>query len=79
MVQETLRTQARQGQLPVPLLQMFFHYAYGKPREQQADDQAFVDALLMVVLKHASTDSAKKEIREVLEAHTGGTTLRAVA
>jgi hypothetical protein len=58
---------------------MFFHYAYGKPREQQTDEQAFVEALLMVVLKHASTDSAKKEVREVLDAHARGTTLRAVA
>jgi hypothetical protein len=78
-VQKTMRTQARAGEMPVPLLQMFFHYAYGRPREQQLDDQAFIEDLLAVVLKHAGTSEARKEIREVLEAHTGGTRLHAVA
>jgi hypothetical protein len=77
--QANLRQRATRGELAPGLEAMFYHYAYGRPPEQQADEQAFVEALLMVVLKHASTDSAKKEIREVLEAHTGGATLRAVA
>lgn len=79
VVQEHLREQARAGDMPVPLLQMFFHYAYGRPREQQMDDQAFLEDLLTVVGQHASTPEARKAIRAVIEAHTGATRLHAVA
>jgi hypothetical protein len=78
-VQETMRVQARAGEMPVPLLQMFFHYAYGRPREQQPDDQAFVEDLLAVVAKHADSREARQEIRAVIEAHAGGARLRVVA
>ena len=78
-VQQRLHQQARDGLLPVPVLQMLFYYAYGRPREQQPDDQAFVADLLGVVLKHAGTYEARQEIRAVIEAHAGGHSIRAVA
>jgi hypothetical protein len=58
---------------------MLFHYAYGKPREQQVDDQAFIEDLLAVVLRHATTPDIQKEIRDIIEAHTGAARLRVVA
>jgi hypothetical protein len=78
-VQEKMRQQAREGALPVPLVQMLFAYAYGKPREQQRDDQAFLDDLVAIVLKHATTDTAKEDIRAVIEAHTHPPGLRVVS
>lgn len=78
-VQERMLDQARKGTLPVPLFQLFFHYAYGKPKEQQTDDQVFMQSLLAVVLKHVGSADARREIREVIEAHTGADSLRIVA
>lgn len=77
--QANLRTRAETGTLAPGMEAMLFHYAYGKPREQHVDDQVFMEDLLAVVLKHASTADVQKEIREVIEAHTGGYRLRAVA
>lgn len=80
IVQELLRTQAREGSLSVPMFQMLFHYAYGKPQEASRDDQVFMEDLLAVVLKHAGTHEARQEIRAVLEAHEfGAARLSAVA
>jgi hypothetical protein len=77
--QAKLFQRATEGSLPPGMEAMLFHYAYGRPREQQPNDQAFMEDLVAVVLKHASTHEARREIREVLEAHTGGTRLSAVA
>jgi hypothetical protein len=78
-VQALFLKQARDGSLPVPLYQMMFYYAYGRPREQHTDEQAFTQDLLAVVLKHVGSAEAKQEIKAVIEAHTGGAILRAVA
>jgi hypothetical protein len=79
-VRALLLTQARDGSLPAPMYQMFFHYAYGKPIEQRnPDDQAFMESLLAVVLKHGDTPEVRREVSALIEAHAGGHRLRAVA
>lgn len=79
-VQDRLLDQARQGMLPVPLVQMFFHYAYGKPTDQQTDDHALMADLLSVVLKYVDSREGQQEIHGILEKHAAGPPgLRAVA
>jgi hypothetical protein len=79
-VRKSLEDKLKQGSLPPVLVQMLFAYAYGKPREQQRDDQVFMEDLLGVVLKHVGTAAARHEIQQVLEAHHAGATgLRSVA
>jgi hypothetical protein len=73
-VRKQMMEQLRQGTLPPVLVTMLFAYAYGKPREQQRDDEAFLQELLSVVLKHVGTADARQEIRAVIEAHHTGTT-----
>jgi hypothetical protein len=77
--QKHLLARAQSGELAPPVEAMLFHYAYGKPTEPAKDDQRFLEELLAVVLKHAGSHEARQEIRAVIEAHTGGAGLRAVA
>lgn len=78
--QANLILRAKQGDLAPGMEAMLFHYAYGKPAEQRnPDDQAFMESLLAVVLKHVDTREARQEIRAIIEAHTGTAGLRAVA
>ena len=77
--QASFRQRAHDGTLPAGVETMLYAYAYGRPREQQPDDQVFVENLLTVVLKHAASPEARQEIRAVLEAHAGPTRLSIVA
>jgi hypothetical protein len=77
--QTRLVQRAKQGSLAPGMETMFFHYAYGKPREHPSDDQAFLEDLFTVVLKHAGTAEAQQEIRDVIEAHTRPARLSIVA
>jgi hypothetical protein len=77
--QANFRERAHGGSLAPALETMLYHYAYGRPRDQQPDDQAFVEQLMTVVLKHAGSPQAQQEIREVLEAHASPARLSAVA
>lgn len=75
-----LETRLEQGTLASGVETLLYHYAYGKPVEPARDDQAFIESLLAVVLKHVGSREAREEIRAVIEAHTtGGPGLRAVA
>lgn len=79
-VQALLLAQARKGTLPAPLYQLFFHYAYGRPREQQVDDHALMADLVGAVLQHVDSREGRAEIRAILEKHAAGPPgLRAVA
>jgi hypothetical protein len=79
-VQDRMRTQAREGTMPVPLYQMFYAYAYGRPVEQSRDNALFMHDLLTVVLKYAATEEAQREIEAVIQSHAaGGHRLRVVA
>lgn len=81
-VQAQIVLQARAGELPPPVLTMLFHYAYGKPRDNRddmVDNLAFVQSLLAVVMKHATTGDAQREVHEVIQAHLGANRLRTVA
>jgi hypothetical protein len=53
-VQATIADQAIRGELPTPLLQMLFYYAYGKPIEhKQLDIHQRVDVRVTSTLSQA--------------------------
>jgi hypothetical protein len=53
-VQSTIADQAIRGELPTPLLQMLFFYAYGKPVEhKQVDIHQRVDVRVTATLSQA--------------------------
>lgn len=77
--QRNLRQRAVDGVLAPGLETMLFYYHFGRPAEQERDNEAFMAALVEVVQKHASTREAREEIRAVIETHTGRDRIRVVA
>jgi hypothetical protein len=77
-VQAVILRQARTGVLPAPVLQMLFHYAYGKPVEIRPDDEAFMHDLLTVVFHYVESREGQQAIRAVIDAHAGQDRLRLV-
>jgi hypothetical protein len=77
--QARLKARALEGSLSPALEAMLWHYLYGRPREQaRPEDQAFVEDLLSVVLKHVTSDTARSEVRDVISRHSRGAGLRVV-
>ena len=71
---------AHAGTLAPGMESMLWHYAYGKPREQPSrDDEAFIADLMAMVLKHVGNAKARREIRGLIEAHTGQPGVRLMA
>ena len=77
--QANLRQRAIDGTLAPGMEAMLWYYQFGKPKEQQVDEQLFMQELLGVVLKHVGSPEARQEIKAVIEAHAGATPLRVVA
>jgi hypothetical protein len=78
--QDNLKKRAVDGLLAPGLEVMLFHYQFGKPVEVQRDDERFVNDLLAIIMKHASSPDALHEIQEAVNAYrASGATLRAVA
>ena len=65
-----LRRQAKDGTLPGPLYQMLYAYAYGRPREQVRDDEAFAADLVRLMRQHLTTPEAKADLDALIETYT---------
>lgn len=59
-VRAQLATQAQAGALPIPLLQMLFYYAYGKPIERhEVTGEEGAPLVLRVVYDNAPADEER--------------------
>lgn len=74
--QARLQQRALSGELAPQIEVMIHHYALGKPIEQRnPDDTAFINDLMTVVWRHVPSAEGRQAIREVIQAHLGGTQL----